>query len=187
MMLETMLLSHISFILGLAIDYIRSQCLVLAAALVASTRSWERASLNYRNMPRPAKVVATEATVNGNTNSQVKNLTILSAKLGTKKVWEKVPHIDGTFELREGSAPTINLRLSEDCIRTSSGYRTNILNMELDQFANRIGSAASKDIRHLEHQFLDDITVLEDIPVTLSVFTDINDAGDEIERYKIAF
>ena len=187
MMLETMLLSHISFILGLAIDYISSQCLVLAAALVASTRSWERASLNYRNMPRPARIAAATAAANEGTNPQVKNLTILSAKLGTKKVWEKVPHIDGTFELREGSAPTINLRLSEDCIRTSSGYRTNILNMELDQFANRIGSAASKDIRHLEHQFLDDITVLEDIPVTLSVFTDINDAGDEIERYKIVF
>ena len=187
MMLETMLLSHISFILGLAIDYISSQCLVLAAALVASTRSWERASLNYRNMPRPARIAATTAAANEGTNPQVKNLTILSAKLGTKTLWEKVPHIDGTFELREGSAPTINLRLSEDCIRTSSGYRTNVFNLELEQFANRIGSATSKDIRHLEHQFLDDITVLEDIPVTLFIFKDINDAGDEIERYKIAF
>ena len=187
MMLETMLLSHISFILGLAIDYISSQCLVLAAALVASTRSWERASLTLTNMPRPARIAAATAAANEGTNPQVKNLTILSAKLGTKTLWEKVPHIDGTFELREGSAPTINLRLSEDCIRTSSGYRTNVFNLELDQFANRIGSAASKDIRHLEHQFLDDITVLEDVPVTLFIFKDINDAGDEIERYKIAF
>ena len=138
------------------------------------------------NMSKQVQIAAT-AAVNGGNNSQVKNLTILSAKLGTKKVWEKVPHIDGTFELREGSAPTINLRLSEDCIRTSSGYRTNILNMELDQFANRLGSAASKDIRHLEHTFQEDITVLEDIPVTLSVFTDVNDSGDEIERYKLTF
>ena len=186
-MLETMLLSHISFILGLAIDYISSQCLVLSAALAVGTRSVWALLANTRNMPKQVKISATEVAVNGNTNSQVKNLTILSAKLGTKKVWEKVPHIDGTFELREGSAPTINLRLSEDCIRTSSGYRTNILNMELDQFANRLGSAASKDIRHLEHTFQEDITVLEDIPVTLSVFTDVNDSGDEIERYKLAF
>ena len=80
MMLETMLLSHISFILGLAIDYISSQCLVLAVALAASTRSWERASLNYRNMPRPAKVAAQVAVVNEVTKPQVYNLTIAGGR-----------------------------------------------------------------------------------------------------------
>ena len=80
MMLETMLLSHISFILGLAIDYISSQCLVLAAALVASTRSWERASLNYRNMPRPAKVAAQVAAVQEVAKPQVVNTTIMGAR-----------------------------------------------------------------------------------------------------------
>ena len=48
MMLEVMLLSHISFILGLAIDYISSQCLVLSAALAVSTRSvWALRANNY--------------------------------------------------------------------------------------------------------------------------------------------
>lgn len=187
MMLETMLLSHISFILELAIDYISSQCLVLAAALVASTRSWERASLNYRNMPRPAKVAATTAAVNEGSNPQVKNLTILSAKLGTKRSYDKVPHIDGTFELVQSEVQTINLRLSEDCIRTSSGYKTNVMNLELSQFENRIGSAEDKNIRHLEHKMAEDITVLEDVPVKLMVFTDIDDEGNDIERYKLVF
>ena len=80
MMLETMLLSHISFVLELAIDYISSQCLVLAAALVASTRSWERASLNYRNMPRPAKVAAATAAVNEVAKPQVINSTVMGAR-----------------------------------------------------------------------------------------------------------
>ena len=80
-MLETMLLSHISFILGLAIDYISSQCLVLAAALVASTRSWERASLNYRNMPRPAKVATVQTVAVQEANApQVINITICGGR-----------------------------------------------------------------------------------------------------------
>ena len=80
MMLETMLLFHISFVLELAIDYISSQCLVLAAALAASTRSWERASLNYRNMPRPAKVAAQVAAVQEVAKPQVINTTIMGAR-----------------------------------------------------------------------------------------------------------
>lgn len=81
MLMEMMLLSHISFILGLAIDYISNQCLVLAAALVASTRSWERASLNYRNMPRPAKVTTAKAVAVQEANApQVLNTIIMGAR-----------------------------------------------------------------------------------------------------------
>lgn len=137
-------------------------------------------------MPKQVQIAAA-AAVNVANAPQVVNALILSAKLGTKKVWEKVPHADGTFELRESSAPTINLRLDGDYIKTSSGYRMNVLNMELETFNNRLGSAKQKETRHLEHKLLEDISVLEDLPITLTIFTDISDDGQEIERYKIAF
>ena len=79
-MLETMLLSHISFILGLAIDYISSQCLVLAAALVASTRSLERDLQNTRNMPKQVKISATEVAANEVTKPQVIKTTIAGGR-----------------------------------------------------------------------------------------------------------
>lgn len=138
-------------------------------------------------MPLQAQITATTAAANEGNNPQVLNLTILSAKFGTKRSYDKVPHIDGTFELVQSEVQTINLRLSEDCIRTSSGYKTNVMNLELSQFENRIGSAEDKNIRHLEHKMMDDITVLEDVPVKLLVFTDIDDGGNEIERYKLVF
>lgn len=136
-------------------------------------------------MPKQVSVAAT-AAVNGS-KDRVLNLTILSAKLGTKTGWEKVPNLDGTASLRETSIRTINLRLSQDCIRTSSGYKTNVMNLELSQFENRLGSAESKEIRHLEHKMAEDITVLEDVPVKLFVFVDMDDEGNEVERYKLAF
>ena len=80
MMLETMLLSHISFILGLAIDYISSQCLVLAAALVASTRSLGRDLQNTRNMPKQVKISATEVAANEVTKPQVIKTTIAGGR-----------------------------------------------------------------------------------------------------------
>ena len=80
MMLETMLLSHISFILGLAIDYISSQCLVLVAALVASTRSFGRYLQNTRNMPKQVKISATEVAANESNKTQVLNLTIAGGR-----------------------------------------------------------------------------------------------------------
>ena len=61
------------------------------------------------------------------------------------------------------------------------------MNLELSQFENRIGSAEDKNIRHLEHKMADDITVLEDVPVKLFIFVDMDDEGNEIERYKLAF
>ena len=194
MMLETMLLSHISFILGLAIDYISNQCLVLATALVASTRSFGRYLQNTRNMPKQVKISATEVAVNGNTNSQVSNareLTVLSARYSTKRMYVKVPLADGGSELKEENIRTINLRLSEDIILTSSGYRTNILNLDFTQFCNRLGSAADKDVRRKESaltgELSDDLSILEDIPIRISIFDDIDEGGNQIERYKIAF
>ena len=79
-MLETMLLSHISFILELAIDYISSQCLVLVAALVASTRSLERDLQNTRNMPKQVKISATEVAANEVTKPQVIKTTIAGGR-----------------------------------------------------------------------------------------------------------
>lgn len=78
--METMLLSHISFILGLAIDYISSQCLVLAAALVASTRSFGRYLQNTRNMPKQVKISATEVAANESNKTQVINSTVMGAR-----------------------------------------------------------------------------------------------------------
>ena len=80
MMLETMLLSHISFILGLAIDYISNQCLVLSAALAVSTRSVWALLANTRNMPKQVKIAATTAAVNEGTNPQVLNTVVMGAR-----------------------------------------------------------------------------------------------------------
>ena len=80
MMLETMLLSHISFILGLAIDYISSQCLVLSAALAVGTRSVWALLANTRNMPKQVKISATEVAANEVTKPQVIKTTIAGGR-----------------------------------------------------------------------------------------------------------
>ena len=79
-MLETMLLSHISFILGLAIDYISSQCLVLSAALAVGTRSVWALLANTRNMPKQVKISATEVAANEVTKPQVIKTTIAGGR-----------------------------------------------------------------------------------------------------------
>ena len=80
MMLETMLLSHISFVLELAIDYVSSQCLVLSAALAVSTRSVWALLANTRNMPKQVKISATEVAANEPSKAQVINTTIMGAR-----------------------------------------------------------------------------------------------------------
>ena len=79
-MLETMLLSHISFILELAIDYISNQCLVLSAALAVGTRSVWALLANTRNMPKQVKISATEVAVNEVTKPQVIKTTIAGGR-----------------------------------------------------------------------------------------------------------
>ena len=80
MMLETMLLSHISFVLELAIDYISSQCLVLSAALAVGTRSVWALLANTRNMPKQVKISATEVAVNEVIKPQVIKTTIAGGR-----------------------------------------------------------------------------------------------------------
>ena len=79
-MLETMLLSHISFILELAIDYISNQCLVLSAALAVGTRSVWALLANTSNMPKQVKISATEVAVNEVTKPQVIKTTIAGGR-----------------------------------------------------------------------------------------------------------
>lgn len=143
-------------------------------------------------MPKQVSIAAA-AAVNG-ANAQVSNfrdVVILSARYSTKRSYVKVPLADGGSELREESIRTINLRLSEDVILTSSGYKTNVHNVDFVQFCNRLGSATDKDIRHKEASLTgdasDDLSILEDVPVRIYIFDDIDEGGNSVERYKLAF
>ena len=80
MMLETMLLSHISFILELAIDYISNQCLVLSAALAVGTRSVWALLANTRNMPKQVKIATVETVAVQEVKPQVINAVIAGAR-----------------------------------------------------------------------------------------------------------
>ena len=143
-------------------------------------------------MPKQVSIVAT-ATVNG-ANAQVSNfrdVVILSARYSTKRSYVKVPLVDGGSELREETIRAINLRLSEDVILSSSGYRNNVLNIDFTQFCNRLGSAKEKDIRRKESaltgELSDDLSILEDVPVRICIFDDVDEGGNQVERYKLVF
>ena len=73
-------MSHISFILGLAIDYISSQCLVLSAAPAVGTRNVWALLANTRNMPKQVKISATEVASNEANQPQVFNLTLAGGR-----------------------------------------------------------------------------------------------------------